>query len=177
MTPAPIESITQINTFQARGATNINDGIFVAAEYLLKTPPNGRRVIILTWDHKLIQNFWLLRDYVPAAAETDARLAVPIDDLVSLLGRDTVSVVTVPVPHDCVDGFGGAYWRRPHAYLDDTIQRGMSLFTMTPKNEVQEGLTRLKDDLSTGEWQRRHADLLQKSELDLGYRLLIAELS
>ena len=136
-----------------------------------------RRVIILTWDHKLIQNFWLLRDYVPAAAETDARLAVPIDDLVSLLGRDTVSVVTVPVPHDCVDGFGGAYWRRPHAYLDDTIQRGMSLFTMTPKNEVQEGLTRLKDDLSTGEWQRRHADLLQKSELDLGYRLLIAELS
>src|ERR1700687_5287617 len=27
----------QINTFQARGATNINDGIFVAAEYLLKT--------------------------------------------------------------------------------------------------------------------------------------------
>lgn len=40
----------QINTFQARGATNINDGIFVAAEYLLKTPPNGRRVIILISD-------------------------------------------------------------------------------------------------------------------------------
>ena len=40
----------QINTFQARGATNINDGIFVAAEYLLKGPPNGRRVIILISD-------------------------------------------------------------------------------------------------------------------------------
>jgi len=40
----------QINTFQARGATNINDGIFTAAEYLLKTPPNGRRVIILISD-------------------------------------------------------------------------------------------------------------------------------
>jgi SAM-dependent methyltransferase len=136
-----------------------------------------RRVIILTWDHKLIQNFWLLRDYVPAAAETDGRLAVPIDDLVSLLGRDTVSVVTVPVPHDCVDGFGGAYWRRPHAYLDDTVQRGMSLFAMTPKDLVEEGLTRLRRDLSTGEWQRRHADLLDKPELDLGYRLLIAERS
>jgi SAM-dependent methyltransferase len=136
-----------------------------------------RRVIILTWDHKLIQNFWLLRDYVPAAAETDARLAVPIDDLVSLLGRDTVSVVTVPVPHDCVDGFGGAYWRRPHAYLDDTVQRGMSLFSMTPKDQVEEGLTRLRLDLSTGEWQRRHAHLLDKPELDLGYRLLISERS
>jgi SAM-dependent methyltransferase len=136
-----------------------------------------RRVIILTWDHDVIQDFWLLRDYVPAAAETDARLAVPINDLISLLGRDTVSVVTVPVPHDCVDGFGGAYWRRPHAYLDDTVQRGMSLLSMTPKDQVEEGLTRLRLDLSTGEWQRRHADLLQKSALDLGYRLLIAELS
>ena len=40
----------QISTFDARGATNINDGIFVAAEYLLKAPPNGRRVIILISD-------------------------------------------------------------------------------------------------------------------------------
>ncbi len=40
----------QISTFQARGATNINDGIFVAAEYLLSAPPNGRRVIILISD-------------------------------------------------------------------------------------------------------------------------------
>jgi VWFA-related protein len=40
----------QIATFIARGATNINDGIFVSAEYLLKSPPNGRRVIILISD-------------------------------------------------------------------------------------------------------------------------------
>ncbi len=40
----------QINTFDARGATNINDGIFVAADYLLKSPPTGRRVIILISD-------------------------------------------------------------------------------------------------------------------------------
>jgi len=40
----------QISTFHAGGATNINDGIFVAAQYLLQTPPNGRRVIILISD-------------------------------------------------------------------------------------------------------------------------------
>jgi VWFA-related protein len=40
----------QINTFQAGGATNINDGIFVAAEYLLKSAPKSRRVIILISD-------------------------------------------------------------------------------------------------------------------------------
>jgi Ca-activated chloride channel family protein len=40
----------EISSFQAGGATNINDGIFVAAEYLLKLAPKGRRVIILISD-------------------------------------------------------------------------------------------------------------------------------
>jgi len=40
----------QINAFHVGGATNINDGIFVAAKYLLSAPPNGRRVIILISD-------------------------------------------------------------------------------------------------------------------------------
>jgi Ca-activated chloride channel family protein len=40
----------EISTFQAGGATNINDGIFAASEYLLKTNPMGRRVIILISD-------------------------------------------------------------------------------------------------------------------------------
>jgi Ca-activated chloride channel family protein len=40
----------EISSFKAGGATNINDGIFVAAEYLLKSAPKGRRVIILISD-------------------------------------------------------------------------------------------------------------------------------
>src|SRR6266853_302998 len=40
----------QISSFKEGGATNINDGIFVAAEYLLKSAPKGRRVIILISD-------------------------------------------------------------------------------------------------------------------------------
>jgi Ca-activated chloride channel homolog len=40
----------QIKNFKTGGATNINDGIFVAAKYLLNTPPRGRRVIILISD-------------------------------------------------------------------------------------------------------------------------------
>src|SRR5580693_5141910 len=40
----------QINSFHAGGATNINDGIFIACQYLLPLPPKGRRVIILISD-------------------------------------------------------------------------------------------------------------------------------
>jgi|HubBroStandDraft_6_1064221.scaffolds.fasta_scaffold00201_34 Ca-activated chloride channel family protein len=44
------EIARQINAFQVGGATNINDGIFVASKYLLGAPPKGRRVIILISD-------------------------------------------------------------------------------------------------------------------------------
>ncbi len=44
------EIAQQISTFKAGGATNINDGIFVAAKYFLGAPPKGRRVIILISD-------------------------------------------------------------------------------------------------------------------------------
>jgi Ca-activated chloride channel homolog len=44
------EIAQQISAFHVGGATNINDGIFVAAKYLLNTPPKGRRIIILISD-------------------------------------------------------------------------------------------------------------------------------
>jgi Methyltransferase domain len=132
-----------------------------------------RRVVILTWDDTVFRQFWLLRESLPAAAETDARLAVPITKLVSLLG--TVSIQTVPVPHDCVDGFGGAYWRRPQAYLDETVRAGISMLALTPKPLLAKGLERLRIELTNGAWARRHADLLDVPQLDLGYRLLVSD--
>lgn len=132
------------------------------------------RVIIFTWDDTVFRQFWLLRRYLPAAAETDARLAIPIADLAALFNQ--VSILPIPIPHDCSDGFGGAYWRRPQAYLDQTVQDGMSMLALTPKTRLREGLAQLRDDLATGEWASRHADILDKAQLDLGYRLLVAEL-
>ncbi len=132
-----------------------------------------RRIVILTWDHTVYREFWLVRDYLPAAADTDARLAVALPRLAALLGD--VSITPIPVPHDCVDGFGGAYWRRPEAYLDETVRSGMSMLAMTPTALLQDGLNRLRDDLATGAWTWRHGELLDKPNLDLGYRLVIAE--
>ena len=132
-----------------------------------------RRVAILTWDHDTFKNFWLLRDYLPAAAATDARLAVPMSTLMALLGD--AKVIPIDVPHDCTDGFGGAYWRRPHAYLDETVRAGMSLCALTPKHLLDEGLSLLAIDLDTGACAVKYAHLLDLPELDLGYRLVVAE--
>ena len=123
----------------------------------------------------VFRDFWLLREYLPAAAETDARLAVALDHLTSLLPAK-LAIHPIPVPHDCVDGFGGAYWCRPGAYLDPTVQAGMSILAMTPKSQLGFGLTKLREDLNSGTWAKRHRHLLGKPALDLGYRLVVADL-
>ena len=76
-----------------------------------------------------------------------------------------------PIPHDCVDGFLGAYWRRPHAYLDPGVRGAISAFSKI--HGVDAGLARLRRDLADGTWERRHGHLALRSELDLGYRLLV----
>jgi len=132
-----------------------------------------RRLVFLTWDPAVISEaFWLLAEYLPEAGAADAALAVPIDRLTALL--DDPAIAPVPVPHDCADGFGAAFWRRPEAYLDATVQAGMSLFTKVGQRLVRPGLDRLAADLASGRWYGEHAGLLDRTELDVGYRLVTA---
>ena len=76
--------------------------------------------------------------------------------------------------HDCTDGFGAAYWRRPQAYLDPTVRAGISMLANTGETVLTEGLTRLAADLSSGAWIRRHSALVQRDKFDAGYRLIIS---
>jgi SAM-dependent methyltransferase len=134
-----------------------------------------RRIIVLTWDQRVFrERFWLVRDYLPQAAAHDDTRAVPPERLAALLGGARQE--TVPVPHDCTDGFGAAYWRRPHAYLDPEVRAGISMLAQTGENALAPGLAALADDLTTGRWHDRHAGLLARDTIDMGYRLLVADL-
>ncbi|MGW3563202.1 methyltransferase domain-containing protein [Streptomyces sp. NPDC000941] len=134
-----------------------------------------RRIVILTWDQQVFrERFWLVRDYLPEAAAFDDTRATPTDQLIGLLGGARQEPVRVP--HDCVDGFGAAYWRRPEAYLDPQVRAGVSLFAQTGEDTIAPGLARLADDLATGRWHTRHAELLALDTFDVGYRLLVADL-
>lgn len=85
---------------------------------------------------------------------------------------DRIEVFDVPVPHDCSDGFLGAYWRRPEAYLEEEVRAAISVFSRI--GSLEAGLVRLRADLESGEWQRRYGSLPRRTELDLGYRLVVA---
>ncbi|MEU8133453.1 class I SAM-dependent methyltransferase [Streptodolium elevatio] len=134
-----------------------------------------RRIVVLTWDQQVFrERFWLVRDYLPQAAEFDDERAMPIDVVAELLGGAWQE--PVPIPHDCTDGFGAAFWRRPQAYLDPRVRAGISMLAQTGDAALAPGLAALEDDLNTGRWQDRYADLLALDSIDVGYRLLVAEL-
>lgn len=132
-----------------------------------------RRVVVLTWDQSAFRRFWLVDEYLPEAAAFDDARAVPVERLADLLGGARVE--PVPVPHDCVDGFGAAFWRRPEAYLDPIVRAGISMLAQTGDGVLRDGLDRLAADLSSGRWHDRHTDLLRLDAFDAGYRLVVAD--
>ncbi|MCK9486813.1 MAG: class I SAM-dependent methyltransferase [Dehalococcoidia bacterium] len=133
----------------------------------------ARRVVIFTWDQQVYRDYWLVKDYFPGIAAYDDERAVPIARLAEAFPG--ARVIPVPVPHDCTDGFLGAFWRRPEAYLDPLVRAGASGFSTVGDQETEEGLQRLVDDLGTGEWRRKYGHLLEQDAADLGYRLVVAD--
>ena len=84
-------------------------------------------------------------------------------------------VEPLPIPADCRDGFFGAWWKRPEAFLDPSVRGAISALALLDDATLRPGLERLERDLASGRWNARYAELAGKSELDLGYRLVVAE--
>jgi hypothetical protein len=85
----------------------------------------ARRVVVFTCDttdRSWRDRFWLTRDYLPEVAASPVGLAT---DLARAIGA---RIEPVLIPWDCADGFFEAYWRRPEAYLDENVRRGISVW-------------------------------------------------
>jgi hypothetical protein len=133
------------------------------------------RVVLFTYDVEQADALWLVHDYLPEIAELDRTRFLPIETLVEALGGE-VRVERVPIPHDCRDGFLGAFWRRPERYLDPNLLSGNSGMSGIDPAARERGLARLRSDLESGAWRRNYGGLLSREELDVGYRLLVAAL-
>jgi SAM-dependent methyltransferase len=133
-----------------------------------------RRVVVFTFDVDLAQTYWFVAEYLPDTAVADRARTPTIDETARMMGGARVE--TVEIPADCTDGFLGAYWQRPEAYLDPDVRAGISTFQVVEPARSTEALARLEADLRSGAWERRHGDLRRETSIDLGYRLLVAEL-
>jgi SAM-dependent methyltransferase len=130
------------------------------------------RVVLLTLDLDVTAEMWLCRDYLPEIVAHDRETFPTIERLEAVLPNSQVE--TIPVPSDCTDGFCIALWSRPEAHLDPGVRRSSSIWHLLPDSVVDPALTRLRRDLESGEWDRRHGQLRIQPSLDVGLRLLTA---
>jgi SAM-dependent methyltransferase len=132
----------------------------------------ARRVVVFLFDTSDPDQFWLTRDYLPEFA--GLRSCIVLASLPELAGAIGARLESVPIPWDCADGFFEAHWRRPEAYLDEAVRRGVSVWNEVGPDAEQRAVRRLRDDLTSGRWAERNRDLVDLDAAELGARLLIA---
>lgn len=129
-------------------------------------------VVVLTHD-PTEYDFWLL-DYFPTLREMDRGMFPTMKEItdVSRSNGRLVETIAVPIPHDCTDGFLGAYWRRPESYFIADVRRSISTFNLMDKQMLDEALNSLRRDLESGAWEISYGHLRELTELDIGYRII-----
>lgn len=130
------------------------------------------RRVVFTFDPELQDTLWLVRDYFPEIVRFERVRHPSVTWMAAELGAD--EVLPVSIPWDCSDGFQAAYWRRPDAYLDPRIRASISTFAQHSAEAVQPGIERLERDLASGAWHQRYGELLDRDEMDFGYRLIVS---
>jgi SAM-dependent methyltransferase len=132
----------------------------------------ARRVVVFSHDSSDTgwrRRFWLTRDYLPEVA--DLFVGRPsLTELARAIGARTEPVL---IPWDCADGFFEAYWRRPEAYLDESVRRGISVWASVGPDAEQRAVRSLRDDLASGRWAERNRDIVDLDAAELGLRLLV----
>jgi SAM-dependent methyltransferase len=132
----------------------------------------ARRVVVFLFDTSDPGQFWLTRDYLPEFAALRAcRVLASLPELADAI---EARMQPVPIPWDCADGFFEAFWRRPEAYLEENVRRGVSVWASVGPDAEQRAVRRLHDDLTSGRWAERNRELLDLEAAELGARLLIA---
>ncbi len=132
----------------------------------------SHKQIILTHNDAAFANFWLTVEYIPELPRLDLaeRFMPPIEDTMRI-----TDIIPVPVPWDCTDGFLCSYWRRPEMYLDPDARAAISGLALLGDDITGPAINRLAADIKSGAWDARYGHLRELDELDLGYRIIVAE--
>jgi hypothetical protein len=80
----------------------------------------------------------------------------------------------VPIPADCTDGFAEAFYARPGRLLDAEVRLAQSAWGLVDAERAARGVDRLRDDLDSGAWDRRHGHLREAPTYAGSLRLITA---
>ena len=129
-------------------------------------------VLVLTLDRDALDRLWLAQ-YVPELIAAERKRFPPIGWICGVLGGNA-TVVPVPVPIDCTDGFAEAFYARPEALLDPEIRGCQSGWAFVAPGTEDRFVADLRADLASGAWESAHGGLRAQREFEGALRLVVA---
>jgi hypothetical protein len=129
-------------------------------------------VVVLTADGDALAGFWLA-EYSPEVIAAERRRYPPMSLIQDALGGSS-AVLPIPIPFDCTDGFGEAFYGRPEELLKPAVRQAQSAWGFIDPADVERAVERLRSDLESGEWDRRHGALRSEPEYQGSLRLVVA---
>jgi SAM-dependent methyltransferase len=132
------------------------------------------QIVLFTYDPAMISSFWLTKYFPSFIKDVESTfLPIPqlIDEIQTLVGHG-VNVIPFSLPHDLSDAFVAVGWAQPELYLDSSIRNGISSFAKIDSDELDNGLSKLREDLEKGVWDREYGHLRQQNQYDVGYRFV-----
>jgi SAM-dependent methyltransferase len=132
------------------------------------------RVVVVTFDSEALADLWIAADYFPEILNLKRPSGASSHELVTMLPAAASS--PLPVPRDCEDHFFAALWARPELFFDDDVVRPMWVWQSISEESRRLGRKRLAADLQSGAWEDRYGHLREQPELDVGLRLVVADL-
>lgn len=130
------------------------------------------QVVIMTFDPDALDNFWNATYFPELIAVEKARYS-SIDFIQKSLGGNC-TVVPIPVPLDCPDGFQEAFYGRPEAFLQKEVRQSQSAWGFLEEGLEELLVKRLADDLETGEWDRKYGAYRTEPTFTCALRLVVA---
>lgn len=134
-----------------------------------------RRIVIVTFDPEAVADLWIVRDYFPGMLALKRRS--PISSAVAARKLGATRILPLPIPRECEDLFFAALWGRPEMLFEEEVVTPMWVWNGMSERERREGRERLAADLASGTWDERHDHLRTLPELDVGLRIVVAELA
>jgi len=129
-------------------------------------------IVILSCDPAALHRFWLTH-YAPEVIATEASRYPAPQEITRMLGGAT-EVRHLPIPLDCTDGFGEAYYGRPEMLLDPGARLANSAWSFVDDAVSQRFERVLGAALASGAWDERYGHLRTQPTFDGSLRLIIA---
>ncbi|SEO43255.1 Methyltransferase domain-containing protein [Amphibacillus marinus] len=133
------------------------------------------KVVMLTFDPAKLDRHWNV-DYFKDVVAAEVQRYPSIADLVEKLAGNA-TVIPVPVPFDCVDGFQDAFYGKPEAFLKPEVRAAQSAWGFVDKDTELAYVKRLKHDLNSGEWDRKYGHFRKMTSFQGGLSLIVVNYS